>query len=184
MRKRKEREERRKKPPREPPVSFPSATWVCTIKSQYLLPGLCPLTACEDGHCGTQSDSPLHAAGLSPAAPSGRTQPDALLWRSGWRSRQQGRPRQTQAARAPAGKNRQSLENAESRPLASLAFYVAAKRVHSECRPVSSRSKEMVCLGIFPIRDPSGIMCIQNHLVFSVLKKPKLSIYLIIKLKA
>lgn len=111
VRKRKEREERREKPPRAPPVSFPSAT--------YLLPGLCPLTACKDGHSGTQSDFPLPTAGLSPAAPSGRTQPDGLLWRSGWHSRQQGRPSQTQAARAPAGKNRQSPVPGEGRKQAA-----------------------------------------------------------------
>lgn len=34
VRKRKERQERKKKPSRVPPVSFPTATWFCTIKSQ------------------------------------------------------------------------------------------------------------------------------------------------------
>lgn len=81
-----------------------------------------------------------------------------------------GEPTPGTAAQVPAGRNCQSLENAESRPLASLAFYVAAKRVHPECRLVYSRGKEMVCLGIFPIKDPSGITYIHNHLAFSVLK--------------
>lgn len=117
-----------------------------------------PLMACENSH------SECHTALSPPAAPSGCILPGWLLWRSEWCSWPRGSPSRAQSCPGSSWEDYPSLENAESWLLASLAFYVAAKCVHPEFRLVQNQSKEMGCLGVFPMKDPSRIMCKQQSL--------------------